>query len=242
MIFSKNRVPSAVYRKIYEQHYGPIPKDEEGRTYEIHHKDGDDSNNDPSNLVALTIKEHYDLHYSQGDWIACLAMSHRMKISPEEKSDLARKNSLRQFENGTNPLIFRNANQGWGKLYDSSDKKIYCFEHTKTKERVHSTRYEFYTKYSLAAHHISDLVNGHHRTVHGWALITWDQNGNEINSDKQNKLKDHCIYAFKNRHTGEIVNMTRSELSKTYGVCHRALSKLIKNPNKKRVKDWIIVR
>jgi len=25
------------YRKIYEQHYGPIPVDSDGRTYEIHH-------------------------------------------------------------------------------------------------------------------------------------------------------------------------------------------------------------
>jgi len=25
------------YRKIYEDHNGPIPVDEDGRTYEIHH-------------------------------------------------------------------------------------------------------------------------------------------------------------------------------------------------------------
>jgi hypothetical protein len=242
MLFSKNRTRSPVYRKIYEQHYGPIPKDDEGRTFEIHHKDGDTENNDPANLVALSIKDHYDLHYSQGDWSACLAMSHRMKISPEEKSELARENSLRQFKNGTSGLAKWNANQGWGKLHDSSDKTIYCFEHTKTKERVYSTRYEFYKKYKMAAHQLALLIYGHHRTVYGWALITTNSDGSETNSDKQNKLKDHTIYTFRNRVTGEIVNMTRSELSKTHGVCHRALSKLIKNPNKKRIKDWIIVR
>ena len=35
------------YRKIYEQHHGPIPIDESGRTYDIHHIDGNHFNNDP---------------------------------------------------------------------------------------------------------------------------------------------------------------------------------------------------
>jgi N-acetylglutamate synthase/N-acetylornithine aminotransferase len=60
------------YRKIYENHHGPILKDEEGRTYEIHHIDGDHSNNDPVNLTALTLQEHYNIHYSQGDYYACV--------------------------------------------------------------------------------------------------------------------------------------------------------------------------
>ena len=38
------------YRKIYEQHYGPIPKDTDGRSYEIHHIDGNHNNNDINNL------------------------------------------------------------------------------------------------------------------------------------------------------------------------------------------------
>lgn len=84
------RTPSYIYRKIYEQHYGPIPNDVDGRTYEIHHIDGDDTNNDPSNLVALTIQEHYDIHYSQGDWGACFIMAKRMALSPEETSELSR--------------------------------------------------------------------------------------------------------------------------------------------------------
>ena len=60
------------YRKIYENHYGPIPKEENGRSYEIHHLDGNHHNNDPKNLKAVRIQEHYDIHYSQGDWSACL--------------------------------------------------------------------------------------------------------------------------------------------------------------------------
>jgi hypothetical protein len=93
------------YRKIYENHIGPIPKDDDGRTYDIHHKDGDDSNNDPSNLVALTIKEHYRIHESQGDSLACLIMSHRMKISPEEKSFHCKEANRKRVEDGTHNFL-----------------------------------------------------------------------------------------------------------------------------------------
>jgi hypothetical protein len=82
------------YRKIYENHTGIIPKEVDGRTYEIHHIDGNHSNNSPINLVAVPIQKHYDIHYSQGDWAACLLMSARIKISPEEKSKLASKTAI----------------------------------------------------------------------------------------------------------------------------------------------------
>lgn len=51
-----------IYRKIYESHYGPIPIDETGRTYEIHHIDGNSENNDISNLKCVSIQEHYNIH------------------------------------------------------------------------------------------------------------------------------------------------------------------------------------
>jgi hypothetical protein len=104
-IYNSKRTPSYIYRKIYEQHYGKIPVDIDGRTYEVHHIDGDHSNNDPSNLIAVTIKDHYEIHYAHGDWQACLVMSERMKISPQEKTDLARKSSLKRVEDGTHHWI-----------------------------------------------------------------------------------------------------------------------------------------
>jgi hypothetical protein len=74
------------HRRSYEIHYGPIPKDSSGRTYEIHHKDGNHNNNDPQNLVALTIQEHYDIHYAQGDYGACARIFSRMNTDPNERS------------------------------------------------------------------------------------------------------------------------------------------------------------
>lgn len=79
------------YRKIWIEANGPIPKDENGRTYEIHHKDGNRKNNDLDNLMCLSIQEHYDIHLAQKDYQACHAIKLRMKYSANEISELASK-------------------------------------------------------------------------------------------------------------------------------------------------------
>lgn len=78
------------HRLIYENHFGPIPFDDDGRIYEIHHVDGNHNNNSLDNLQCVSIKEHYQIHLNQGDLKACLIMSQRMKLSPAEKSSLAK--------------------------------------------------------------------------------------------------------------------------------------------------------
>ena len=93
------------YRKIYENHYGPIPFDDEGRTYEIHHIDGDHSNNNPANLKAVTLKEHYDIHYLQEDWSACQLISLRLAISPEERSRISTLTQIKRVKDGTHPFL-----------------------------------------------------------------------------------------------------------------------------------------
>ena len=94
------------YRKIYKKHYGPIPCDSYGRSYEIHHIDGNHNNNDPKNLIAITLQEHYDIHYAQGDWSACYYMSiQRMNKTPAELSDLSKKIQLERVKNGTHHFL-----------------------------------------------------------------------------------------------------------------------------------------
>lgn len=92
------------YRKIYEQHYGPIPKDEKGRSYEIHHIDGNRNNNDISNLIALSVEDHYLVHFKQGDWAACLKMAYKLSLSGEQISELARQASYKRLKEGTHPF------------------------------------------------------------------------------------------------------------------------------------------
>jgi|SaaInl3SG_22_DNA_1037383.scaffolds.fasta_scaffold16288_5 hypothetical protein len=67
------------YRRTWEMHNGPIPVDEKGRRYEIHHIDGDRSNNDISNLKCVTIEEHLEIHLSQGDLVEAALIAKRMR-------------------------------------------------------------------------------------------------------------------------------------------------------------------
>jgi len=113
-----------IHRKIYKQHYGEIPIDSDGRTYEIHHIDGDHSNNNPLNLKAVTIQEHYNIHFSQGDWSACIAIELRMKRDPKLLSELNR----RKVESGTHHLLGGEIQRASGK--SNFDRAISMGRHT----------------------------------------------------------------------------------------------------------------
>ena len=65
------------YRKIWEAHHGPIPVDELGRSYDIHHKDGNRNNNSIDNLQCVSIEEHYKIHLEQKDYFAAKLVGYR---------------------------------------------------------------------------------------------------------------------------------------------------------------------
>ena len=60
------------YRDIWKRSFGEIPKDTDGVSYEIHHIDGNRSNNCLSNLKCVSIEEHFNIHLSQGDLSAAM--------------------------------------------------------------------------------------------------------------------------------------------------------------------------
>ena len=99
-------------RKIYLKHYGTIPVGDDGRPYEVHHIDGNPENNDISNLVALSIQDHYATHYNQGDWAACVRIAAKLKLPQEILSDLSRKNAIkvntRTLADGTHNFLGEN--------------------------------------------------------------------------------------------------------------------------------------
>lgn len=84
------------HRKIYEHHHqgSLLPG------IEIHHIDGDPENNNPSNLLAVTIEEHLAIHQSQEDWGAVQAILMRMENSSEDIADAARKKQLQLLADG----------------------------------------------------------------------------------------------------------------------------------------------
>ena len=93
------------YRKLWESHFGPIPKDNLGRSYEIHHIDGDHTNNEISNLKLVTIQEHYDIHYQLCDWRSCVMIGLRLKLSPEEISKLNSLAAIKRVNSGIHPFL-----------------------------------------------------------------------------------------------------------------------------------------
>ena len=74
------------YRNIYRKHHGSIPMDENGRSFEIHHINGDHKDNRIENLVALSIEDHYKVHLEQGDAAACILIAKRIGVKPPDFS------------------------------------------------------------------------------------------------------------------------------------------------------------
>jgi len=120
----------SIYRRIYEQHFGPIPKG-----YHIHHRDGDRSNNHIENLQCVSAEEHYNIHYSQKDYGACWAM-HRtghISMSLEEKSFISSQTQLGLSKEGKHPFQLETTRA------KTRDKII-----ARNKERIGKTYEEIY--------------------------------------------------------------------------------------------------
>lgn len=93
------------YRQIWERKNGPIPRDETGRTYDIHHIDGNRKNNALVNLKAVSLKEHYEIHLAQGDYGAAARIAQRMKLDPEVTRELCRQAAQKRVADGNNAFL-----------------------------------------------------------------------------------------------------------------------------------------
>jgi hypothetical protein len=82
-IRNKNRT-KVDYRKVWIDAYGPIPVDEQGRPYHIHHIDGDSHNNSLENLKAVSLKEHYGIHLAQQDWAVVQLLGADLQLDADE--------------------------------------------------------------------------------------------------------------------------------------------------------------
>ncbi len=204
---------SRVYRDVYERHHGKIPIDENGRTYDIHHIDGDRTNNSIENLVALSIHEHYMIHYNQQDWGACLLISRDMVMSSEERSILSTKNNNQRVLNGTHNWVGQNH-----KKYDS---QIYSLIHRDGTEFV-GTQHQFGSNYgNVHRGHLTEVLRGNRRSANGWRLKTVNdkltlclihESGKKFIGLRCNFLKE-----FPKIHTGHLSSLLKGHLKSTGG-------------------------
>lgn len=60
----------------------------------VHHIDGNHSNNNPKNLIAITAKEHYNTHLQQGDYAACILLAAAADVEPAELAEIQHKHGI----------------------------------------------------------------------------------------------------------------------------------------------------
>lgn len=208
------------YRKIYEENVGPIPADANGVTYDIHHIDVNRANNKIDNLICVSLQEHYNIHYRQGDWAACSAILLRMNTSKEELSRLIRLDNKERIENGTHHFLKT------GPSHHSYNHELYIFENISTGEIITSTVNNFIIKTGITSKHIYGLVKKTSRiqSVKGWKI-----KGTEIGREK--------IYTFINNETKEKFTGTCLSFRTTYNLNQGNVSSMVKN-TKRSVKGW----
>lgn len=130
------------YRKIYESYHQASLLD----GIDIHHVDGNHNNNDPTNLQAVTLQEHYDLHKARGDHYACVMIAQRMKIKPDDWKQMAkengRKSAIKNKENDVgllawiknNPELAKKQCKVGGKVGGKKAANLKLGFHSLTKE------------------------------------------------------------------------------------------------------------
>ena len=178
------------YRRIYESHHGPIPKDQTGRKYEIHHIDGNRQNNHIENLKCVSIQEHYDIHFAQGDYGACFKLATRMKLSPEKISEIARltvtKRNKDKVRDGSHNLLRQPDGSSVGK--------------ESTRKRLANGTHPFLNSTIQRQNSLKNITNGTNNFVSGQnptAIRMREGTHNFLPENNPNKIKVTCEHCGK---------------------------------------------
>ena len=82
-----------------------------------------------------------------------------MKISSEEKSNLASKLARERVKDGTHHFL--------GEKNPRYDNKVYCFENKISKEIVNKTQREMIITYNIDHANLSKVIKGKRKSVNG---------------------------------------------------------------------------
>lgn len=139
------------YRKIWEETNGNIPLDEFGIPYEIHHIDGNHDNNNIENLMCVSIVDHFNIHYNQGDHLAALLIATRInnyvdgKYDKELLSEISKRSNESRIKAGThnflNELHRENNRQVQQNLY-ATGRHHFCEGQSDRGKKSHVKRVE----------------------------------------------------------------------------------------------------
>ena len=118
------------YRKIYERHYGPIPKG-----FHVHHKDLNHENDDPLNLEAL----HPDDHANKHGFLNNFIMAQSTAI---ERSIITRKQQRWKTQKSQDMKGNTNGKGNRGKIHTNEHKHKACVSMLGKRNGVGSIRTE----------------------------------------------------------------------------------------------------
>lgn len=220
------------YREIWSQHYGEIPKDDLGRSYEIRHIDGNHTNDDISNLQAVSITEHYDIHYQQGDYGACQLIATRISeyLTPEEKSKLMVLENRKRIEEGSHNWLGKN-NYRHERIANGTDHML--GERNPAHKRVEDGTHNFLGDMSPNNIRVSCLCCKKEINLPTFYAIHNDK----CNKGRNIHRLDPTIYTFENKHTGQVVSMTQSDLITEFGLSQSNMNAVIRG-RKKSCSGW----
>jgi hypothetical protein len=246
------------YRKIYENHYGSIPRDPNGKSYHIHHKDNNHNNNDPLNLIAVTALEHFNIHESQRDYGACyFLMRQHLNKSSQEISEICKKSTVKRISASgyINPFSRKSDDSsvtsirtvaGLNPLSKRSDGTSVASDRVRAGHNLNGINNPRYDKtiYSFENIKTKEIVNlTKYEFMKTYNLYVYNiTSGRKICCGDWKlasvpNLESDIIRSFENKYTGEIVHMSSSDLRKTYNLHSGAVSQMIRNKISS-VKGW----
>ena len=176
--------------KIWKQHYGKIPKDSDGRSYEIHHVDGNIENNDINNLRCVSIEEHFNIHKRQNEYGAAFLIARRMKINPEDISEIARQFAIKQLNEGTHNFQQQNFNRS-----TMHNKNFVVAVNIKTNEIVRVSKSLFDSTDDL----VGINKNRKMKSIHNNRFHNKGKKWKQQNKEKKQKCK-YCEFEGRGSH------------------------------------------
>lgn len=139
------------YRNIWIENFGSIPVDEDGRSYEIHHINGDREDNRIENLSCISIEEHYNIHLKQKDYGAAFRIAQRMEVSPEIKAKLMSLSNKNRIANNNHPFLIKEVQQKANKsIQKRIINKTQGFQNKEVVRKAIKRKKELYTSEELS--------------------------------------------------------------------------------------------